>query len=1339
MASQALPGGNWPSEDDTSDPDSTRAPTWPKLLGATAVAGASLAGATTFLFQTGLGVSHPNAGGTAEAAPLPAAEDAGATTQGQEVIAEQPASAQEPAPALADRPAEAAPPAEPATGHAWQEAAAPQADGENGTAPQEEMVGGSTEEAISAFAELVGLDPIIAVDGGGGGGIIDDVMAIAMRGGAQPGRFAAPPPSVLLPGAPAGSPASATPAAPGASVPAKAEQTVLSFSLFRDGIRWSDRAAEVRTADGRIVEANGEGTFSGARDQALTEVTFASGARLGDGRTPVVSLVVDEAARAATFSLEAALPPGNVAVDAFSGTHLTLEAWHAARVSLESAGPLTLILEGVRGGELALTGPGPKTVVVGLAEAGRDGQRHFEIETGSGADRVVLRPAWESTTLDPGAVTARIATGAGDDTIIGWRADETVDGGAGNDVFVVSGRGTGYAITREGEGYTLRDLLASDGDDGTDRLVGIERVRFGDGREVVLDPAAPNGAPVPGEDAAVVLRPGETWTIDPALLLANDTDPDGQPLTLVPRSERSGAGGTLDVLADGTILYTPREGFEGLDLFDYLVSDGIGGVAEASLVLAVTDRPIAQEDRIVLRPSETASFTGEDLVANDLAPEGALLSASQMASLSAMGGTVTVTAADTYLYTPPAGFLGLDRIAYVVRDEAGGSARASLVVEVVNAAPVPGRDATILLRPGQEAVFSAGELLANDRDADGDDLSLHSATLTNEAAGTLEELSPGLYGYRPAEGFLGTARISYTVDDGYGGRADGALAISVSNAAPMPVADAPIAAESGGVALVPVTVLTGNDQDDDGDALSVSALDTVTAEGGTLSLAAPGLYLYTPAEGFEGTDRARYLVSDGFGGEAEAELEFAVGLPPDPGGGGGEAPYAFSLLSDLRFLLEGSAEEDNVADLSDGSIDGADALGPWGEALPEPVALGAGGLFWFRTVTVTDTGGNNTLRAGESVLTRLAVTMGDGDDLVEGGANRDAILAGGGNNVLRGFGGDDVLAAGAGDDTIEGGAGDDVINAGSGLNRVDGGAGNDRITSGAGDDEIDGGAGDDVIHAGAGANRVSGGEGHDRIVTLGGDDVIDGGAGDDEIAPGAGDDTVDGGAGDDTIDAGEGNDEARGGEGNDRLDGGEGDDRLFGEAGDDLLAGGGGNDWLEGGEGNDRLEGGAGNDHLAGGAGDDTIAGGAGDDVIEDGTGRDRIVMNGGNDTVRNARDGERDVFVWDDLAALTATPEYDSLEWFDVSDPRDGDVIDLSGLGDGLVLELYGGGEGETGTAAVYLSEAERLVGNSVLAIDWAEQVGDSPIMIGPSLWAHIRTGTGWSVVKPVVGDTFG
>lgn len=173
--------------------------------------------------------------------------------------------------------------------------------------------------------------------------------------------------------------------------------------------------------------------------------------------------------------------------------------------------------------------------------------------------------------------------------------------------------------------------------------------------------------------------------------------------------------------------------------------------------------------------------------------------------------------------------------------------------------------------------------------------------------------------------------------------------------------------------------------------------------------------------------------------------------------------------------------------------------------------------------------------------------------------------------------------------------------------------------------------------------------------------------------------------------------------------------------------------------GDDTLTGGEGNDTLDGGEGDDTIAGGAGDDTITDGAGRDRILMMGGDDTVMNARDGERDVFAWDDLAALIARPEHDKLEWFDVTSRLTGDVLDLSGLGDRLVAEIYGGGAGETGTIAVYLDEEARLAGDYVLAIDWMEQLGDGPLVIGAGAWANIRLGMGWRVVDAVAGDTFG
>ena len=75
-------------------------------------------------------------------------------------------------------------------------------------------------------------------------------------------------------------------------------------------------------------------------------------------------------------------------------------------------------------------------------------------------------------------------------------------------------------------------------------------------------------------------------TID---VLANDSDPDGDDLTIADASS-SAAGGTVDVAPDGSELtYTPPSGYEGLDQFAYTVDDGNGGTDVANVTVTVGD------------------------------------------------------------------------------------------------------------------------------------------------------------------------------------------------------------------------------------------------------------------------------------------------------------------------------------------------------------------------------------------------------------------------------------------------------------------------------------------------------------------------------------------------------------------------------------------------------------------------------------------------------------------------------------------------------------------------------------------------------------------------------
>ncbi|WP_372993977.1 tandem-95 repeat protein, partial [Sulfitobacter sp.] len=80
-------------------------------------------------------------------------------------------------------------------------------------------------------------------------------------------------------------------------------------------------------------------------------------------------------------------------------------------------------------------------------------------------------------------------------------------------------------------------------------------------------------------------------------VLLNDSDPDGDELTIVSNTNTS--NGTLVLNGDGTFTYTPNENYNGPDSFTYTISDGNGGTDTATVTItvnAVNDAPVAVDD-----------------------------------------------------------------------------------------------------------------------------------------------------------------------------------------------------------------------------------------------------------------------------------------------------------------------------------------------------------------------------------------------------------------------------------------------------------------------------------------------------------------------------------------------------------------------------------------------------------------------------------------------------------------------------------------------------------------------------------------------------------------------
>ena len=116
------------------------------------------------------------------------------------------------------------------------------------------------------------------------------------------------------------------------------------------------------------------------------------------------------------------------------------------------------------------------------------------------------------------------------------------------------------------------------------------RVNGTDGQQTVEAPfrltiTPVNDAPVARDDSGFTTRANSPLIIAASALLANDSDVDGDTLTIIAVGEAQNGRAVLE--ADGTIRFTPAVGFVGTANFSYTVSDGNGGTAVGSVGVVV--------------------------------------------------------------------------------------------------------------------------------------------------------------------------------------------------------------------------------------------------------------------------------------------------------------------------------------------------------------------------------------------------------------------------------------------------------------------------------------------------------------------------------------------------------------------------------------------------------------------------------------------------------------------------------------------------------------------------------------------------------------------------------
>ncbi|MDJ1139701.1 Ig-like domain-containing protein [Marinicella marina] len=243
-------------------------------------------------------------------------------------------------------------------------------------------------------------------------------------------------------------------------------------------------------------------------------------------------------------------------------------------------------------------------------------------------------------------------------------------------------------------------------------------------------------------------------------VLDNDSDADdGSVLTI----ESVGAASNGTVVNNGDVVtYTPNAGFVGTDSFEYTVIDGEGGSDSATVTINVNNlAPVAVDDSVSAFGTAPVNFSVLD---NDSDPDGdnSELTVSEISAPA--NGNLVDNGRGNYTYTANEGFIGTETLTYKVTDANGASTTAIVTITVneANEAPVAVDDAYFTTMNNATTI----NVLSNDFDPDGDNLTLVSVD-TAGTIGSVEEVNAdGTLTYVPPADWCGTTTFTYTITDG---------------------------------------------------------------------------------------------------------------------------------------------------------------------------------------------------------------------------------------------------------------------------------------------------------------------------------------------------------------------------------------------------------------------------------------------------------------------------------------------------------------------------------------------------------------------------------------------
>ena len=467
-----------------------------------------------------------------------------------------------------------------------------------------------------------------------------------------------------------------------------------------------------------------------------------------------------------------------------------------------------------------------------------------------------------------------------------------------------------------------------------------------------------NDPPNPATDGAV-MDEGNTITLEASMLLSNDTDPEGDSLSLIAVGDaRNGR-----VWLDGSSISYEHNGSETTTgSFSYTVSDGTDTDA-ATVSVAVTpvnDPPVAVTNTTVVYEGGMTVLDVSELLRNDIDPEGDSL------NVTAVGDAVNGRAwlegtAITFEHdgseTTEASYT------YTVSDgSTSDTAQVVVVVTPVNDPPAPADD-NVSVDEGGTVTLDVSDLLRNDIDPDSESLSIE--TVGDALNGKVRlEGSTVTFEHDGSETTRGS--FTYTLTDGTASNeAQVVVAVTAVNDPPVAAADTLTVVEGGTVTL-DVSELLRNDADSDNSAIVLTAVGD--ARNGIVQL--DGMTISFEHDGSETTQASfMYTVSDGMDTDTTSVVLAVTQVNDSP-----------TAVADTATVAEGDTLSMETSTLLDNDTDAENdmlSIVAVGNPVNGRVFLDGTTITYSHDGTETDRGGfSYTVSDGkDTTTTTVAITV----------------------------------------------------------------------------------------------------------------------------------------------------------------------------------------------------------------------------------------------------------------------------------------------------------------------------------------------------------------------------